>query len=49
MFKRHLDPNLIGICKQHQPIALICLLIFVVVSQNVYCPTTDSPRRLRYL
>ena len=35
MFKRHLGPNLIGICKQQQPIALICLLIFVVVSQNV--------------
>ena len=35
MSKRHLDPNLIGICKQHHPIALICLLIFVVVSQNV--------------
>ena len=35
MSKRHLGPNLIGICKQHHPIALICLLIFVVVSQNV--------------
>ena len=35
MSKRHLDPNLIGICKQHQPIPLICLLIFIVVSQNV--------------
>ena len=36
MSKRHLDPNLIGICKQHQPIALICLLIFIVVSQNAH-------------
>ena len=36
MSKRHLDPNLIGICKKHHPIALICLLIFVVVSQNVH-------------
>ena len=35
MFKCHLVPCLIGICKQHR-IALICLLMFIVVSQNVY-------------
>ena len=36
MFKRHLVPDLIGICKQHHRIALILLLIFIVDSQNVY-------------
>ena len=37
MFKCHLVPCLIGICKQQQHrIALICLLMFIVVSQNVY-------------
>ena len=35
MSKRHLGPSLIGICKQQQPIVLICLLIFVAISQNV--------------
>ena len=35
MFKHHLVPNLIGICKQHR-IALIILLIFIVGGQNVY-------------
>ena len=35
MFKRYLFPNLIGICKQH-PITLICLLTFIVGSQNVH-------------
>ncbi len=36
MFKRHLVPDLIGLCKQHHRIALILLLIFIVDSQNVY-------------
>ena len=37
MFKCHLVPCLIGIYKQQQHrIALICLLMFIVVSQNVY-------------
>ena len=35
MFKRHLVPDLIGICKQHHRIALILLLIFIVGSQNI--------------
>ena len=36
MFKRYFIPNLIGLCKQQHFIALICLLIFIVGSQNVY-------------
>ena len=35
MFKRHLVPDLIRICKQHHRIALILLLIFIVDSQNL--------------
>ena len=35
MFKRHLVPDLIRICKQHHRIALILLLIFIVGSQNI--------------
>ena len=35
MFKRHLVPYLVEICKQHH-IVLISLLIFIVGSQNVY-------------
>ena len=35
MFKRHLVPNLIGICKHQYRIALIVLLIFIVGSQNI--------------
>ena len=50
MFKRYFIPNLIGLCKQQQyHLALIGLLIFMVGYQNVYRPTTDSPRRLCYL
>ena len=36
MFKRHLVPDWIGICKHHHRTALILLLIFIVGSQNVY-------------
>ena len=36
MFKRYFVPNLIGTCKQQHFIKLICLLIFIVGSQNVY-------------
>ena len=37
MFKRYFNPNLIGTCKQQQHfIKLICLLTFIVGSQNVY-------------
>ena len=37
MIKRYFNPNLIGTCKQQQHlITLICLLIFIVGSQNVY-------------
>ena len=37
MLKRHLVPDLIGICKQQYRIALIGLLIFIIVdSQNVH-------------
>ena len=37
MIKRYFNPNLIGTCKQQQHrITLICLLIFIVSSQNVY-------------
>ena len=36
MSKLHLFPNLIGIYKQQHLIALICLLILIVSSQNVY-------------
>ncbi len=36
MFKRHLGPDLIGICKQHHRIALILLLIFIVGAQNIF-------------
>ena len=37
MFKRYFVPNLIGTCKQQQHlITLICLLIFIVGSQNLY-------------
>ncbi len=35
MFKHHLVPNLVGICKQHR-ILLIGILIFIAGSQNVY-------------
>ena len=36
MFKRYLVPHSVGACKRHQHrIALICLLIFIVGSQNV--------------
>ena len=35
MFKHHLVPNLIGICKHQHRIALIVLLIFIVASQNI--------------
>ena len=35
MSRRHLDPNLIGICKYHC-IALISLLIFIVGFQNAH-------------
>ena len=35
MFKRYFVPNLIGTCKQQHFIKLICLLIFIVGSQNV--------------
>ena len=36
MFKRYFVPNLIGTCKQQHFIKLICLLTFIVGSQNVY-------------
>ena len=36
MFKRYFIPNLIGTCKQQHFIKLICLLTFIVGSQNVY-------------
>ena len=37
MFKRYLVPHSVGACKRHQHrIALICLLIFIVCSQNVH-------------
>ena len=37
MIKRYFNPNLIGTCKQQQHlITLICLLIFIVGSQNLY-------------
>ena len=36
MFKHHFVPNLIGTCKQQHFIKLICLLTFIVGSQNVY-------------
>ena len=36
MYKRYLVPNLIGTCKQQHFIKLICLLTFIVGSQNVY-------------
>ena len=36
MFKRYFVPNLIGICKQQYRITLIGLLMFIMVSQNVY-------------
>ena len=38
MSNHYFTPNLIGTCKkqQHHRIALICLLIFIVSSQNVY-------------
>jgi len=35
MFKRHLVPDLIQICKQHHLITLVGLLIFIASSQNV--------------
>ena len=35
MFKHHLVPDLIGICKQQHRIALIVLLIFIVDAQNI--------------
>ena len=35
MFSRHFISYLIGICKQHHPIILIGLLIFIIGSQNV--------------
>ena len=35
MFKHHLVPDLIGICKQQHRIALIVLLIFIVGAQNI--------------
>ena len=36
MFKRYFVPNLIRTCKQQHFIKLICLLTFIVGSQNVY-------------
>ena len=36
MFNRYFCSYWIGTCKQQQPIALICLLIFIVGSQKVY-------------
>ena len=36
MFKRYFVPNLTGTCKQQHFIKLICLLTFIVGSQNVY-------------
>ena len=36
MFKRYFVPNLIGTCKQQHFIKLICLLTFIVGSQNVH-------------
>ena len=35
MFKRHLVPNLIGICKQQHLIPLIGLLMFILGAQNI--------------
>ena len=35
MFKRHLVPHLIGVCKHYHRIVLIGLLIFIVGSQNI--------------
>ena len=49
MFKHSLVPNLIGVYKQQYCIPLIGLLMFMVGSQSVHRPTTDSPRYLRYL
>ena len=46
MSKRHLVPHLIGACKHYHRIVLIGLLIFIVGSQNVSPPTTDSTRCL---
>ena len=36
MFKRHLVPNLIGICKQQHLIPLIGLLMFILGYQSVF-------------
>ena len=49
MFKRHLVPDLIGICKQHHRIALILLLTIHRRFSKCIPPTADCPRYLRYL
>ena len=49
MFKRNLVPYLIRACKQQHLIKLIVLLMFIVGFSKRIRPTTDSPRRLRYL
>ena len=48
MFKCHLVPGLIGICKYHR-IALISLLIFIVSSENVRSQQQIAQDASRYL
>ena len=49
MFKCYLGPNLIGICKQQHLIITHWAIGVYRGNSKCTCPTTDSPRHLRYL